>query len=576
MHISLLTTLCATAALAQTPVPFPTTANHETDRTGVTTGGAFADLNRDGWPDLVVANGNDMARQRVAVYYNRGDGTFPVNPDWTSGDIDYHGHLDVGDVNGDGWPDVAVSVFLGPNGFGDRGRAKLYLNDGAGHLGNLPAWTSGDRFFSFRCALGDVDNDGDLDLAVATGESYQDPPDFDRVYFNQNGTLASLPGWQAASVNHSMDIKWCDVDGDHDLDLITVGSRGPNRLFLNNGGVLATTPAWISTDGGTNHNGNSCVLGDVDGDGLPDLATADNSQLSGSGTFRVYRNLGGTFTTTPWWQSNVFYNGYASALQLMDFDRDGDLDLVAGGWWTVTAWYRNSGGTLPTTPNWTTTGTSVVESLCFADVNRDGLRVVTAEQPAVNGAQRLFHFAHPELESLQQVIADGTPLAPNQYAFHREGGYVTLLQAPQTSLQLGYTWSEAQDLGVTNWDTTVGNRIYRRAPLVAIGVTPPGRTNFRAGEVVQWSESFTSSAMNWQPAYYSSGLQFPGLSSPWPWIQGGAMVPPAFNLPNLGMQLPVPSPLPAFLLGSYLYRVQAIAPGGVVMSTASFPFQLIP
>jgi hypothetical protein len=72
-----------------------------------------------------------------------------------------------------------------------------------------------------------------------------------------------------------------------------------------------------------------------------------------------------------------------------------------------------------------------------------------------------------------------------------------------------------------------------------------------------------------------SDLLFPGFTVPWTYISGGAMVPPAFLLPGLSMQLSVPNPLPAFLLGNYVYRVRALGPGGSVMSSASFPIQLV-
>ena len=112
--------LCARAALAG--MPFPRVPDWvSNDIRMVSTGGALVDLNRDGWLDLVVANGNDIERQPVTVYYNQGDGTLPERPDWASQSQEYHGHLSVGDVNQDGWPDVAVSVFLGPARFSEPG-----------------------------------------------------------------------------------------------------------------------------------------------------------------------------------------------------------------------------------------------------------------------------------------------------------------------------------------------------------------------------------------------------------------------------------------------------------------------
>jgi len=204
-------------ARAQTTLPFPTTPTWESYATGVSTGGGLVDLDRDGDLDLVVANGNDILRQHVEVYYNDGRGHFPVTPPWQSSDIDYHGHVSIGDVTGDGWPDVAVSVFLGPSGFGQPGDVKLYVNDGTGTLGAAPAWRSADNCFSFACALGDADGDGDLDLAVSNS------------HFESGGNVAILlnagDGAFALPVNHltgtgAEAIAAGDLDGDSDLDLV--------------------------------------------------------------------------------------------------------------------------------------------------------------------------------------------------------------------------------------------------------------------------------------------------------------------------------------------------------------------
>ena len=164
----------------------------------VATGLGVADINQDGWDDIVVANGNDIYRQSVVVYHNDGTGHFPLIPSWSSADIDYHGHLAIGDINGDNLPDVAVSVFLGPAGFSEPGVVKVYFNTGSS-LENTPSFQTADSMFTFSCALGDADGDGDLDLAVAGGQSYSiglGPYQTNgRIYHNQNGKLDSLPGW---------------------------------------------------------------------------------------------------------------------------------------------------------------------------------------------------------------------------------------------------------------------------------------------------------------------------------------------------------------------------------------------
>jgi len=438
-------------------VPFPQNPNWiSTDVSSVSTGGAFADINRDGWLDFVVANGNDISIQRVVVYYNNVDGTFPTTPNWQSADIDYHGHLDLGDVNGDGWPDVAVSVYIGTGGFTTPGKVKLYLNN-SGTFSSNPDWVSGDLVYTFSCAFGDADGDGDLDLAVAGGESYNNYAEQPRIYYNNGGTLESLPSWKATASQYSYDVNWADFDNDGDLDLVFAGESSPNRIFANNSGVISLTPAWQSTD--ASQYANSLFVGDVNNDGFFDLAISDNNQLGGTGKFKIYLNNNGTLNTTPYWTSS--FSGYGSGINLADIDNDLDLDLITGGWWQPVRIYLNNNGTFTTTPQYTSTSTSVVEVIIMGDVDKDAMQDVQ-EIFISDGAKKLFYMPRTPLQELSRVIVDSDTLQFNQYCYDLENGWVMLATQPDSGANILVEASVSLDIdmGITNWDQNKGNYLF--------------------------------------------------------------------------------------------------------------------
>ena len=427
------------------------------DTINVSTGGAFADINQDGWLDFVIANGNDISRQHLVVYYNDGTGSFPATPDWQSADIDYNGHLDVGDVNADGFPDVAVSVYLGSGGFNTPGKVKLYLNN-AGILSSNPDWVSSDEFYTFSCAFGDADGDGDLDLAVACGEPYNSISEQPRIYYNNGGMLESLPMWKATAPICSYDVNWADFDNDGDLDLVFAGEGNPNYIFRNYGAFISVTHTWQSAD--TSQYANSLFIGDVDNNGFLDLAVSDNNQLGGSGKFKIYYNSSsGTLNTIPSWSSN--FSGYGSGINLADIDNDNDLDLLTGGWFQPCRIYLNTNGTFSINPQYTSEGTSVVEAIVCGDVDNDAVQQI--QQVFINDTpKKLYHISRNQLQNISTVKVGTDTLLLNEYCYDLENGWVMLATAPNSgvAVTIKFTFSRDLDIGITNWDQNKGNYLF--------------------------------------------------------------------------------------------------------------------
>jgi hypothetical protein len=433
-------------------------------------GGAWGDIDGDGWLDMVVAGGNDIAQRHIVIFHNQGDGTLPLAPTWSSTQSEYHGHVDIGDIDGDRLPDVAVAVLLGPGGYGDPGWVKVHLNDGAGAFSATPDWVSSDRFYVFGVALADADGDGDLDLACACGDDYENHPERQRIYYNQDGTLESLPSWQSDELGISYDVHWGDVEGDGDLDLAFCGSSTPMRVYRNDqtaGGGIVTAASWENAD--LPQCGIATAFGDWDGDGFPELAVADNYNFCPGGRFKVYASDQGLLASVPAWSSAD--DGWGSHVSWIDLDLDGDLDLATGRWYGACRIYENTGGSLGEQPIWSSATSSVVENMFWGDVDNDGLRSDGLSAASGDGMRTHYPLGQGPVREVDEVRVDGVVLPPSAYAVHRAGGWVSIAPPPPpgtSNVEIRYTYSTDLDLGVTNWDDGSGNYLFRNVSVAAV------------------------------------------------------------------------------------------------------------
>ena len=267
---------------------------------------ALADVDRDGDVDLLGAGADSSSI--VSIRRNDGHGVFGAALLLHLAPFSYTiNALATGDVNGDGYPDVAA--------FTPTGRAldgfHLLHSDGAG--GYRPS-----RFFEAAKStqdgtLLDADGDGDLDVLTAANDS-----SVVTVHSNRgNGAFLVPPRYGVGALTSGMDK--ADIDGDGDRDIATADSDV--QILRNRGDATFTPSERVDVP----INPGEVKLRDLDNDGDADILVGPDSNAPPY-NFAVSLNRGdGTFAPGV----VTFIGGsQAGSIDAVDLDDDGDLDVV--------------------------------------------------------------------------------------------------------------------------------------------------------------------------------------------------------------------------------------------------------
>ncbi|MCR4322427.1 MAG: FG-GAP-like repeat-containing protein, partial [Candidatus Brocadiaceae bacterium] len=348
-----------------------------TPKTDFTTGNlprsvSIGDLNGDGKQDLAVAN---SGTDNVSILLNtttQGASipTFTAKTDFTAGSSPIS--VSIGDFNGDGKPDLAVANY-------NSSTVSVFFNTTASGAAT-PSFTAKTDFTTgnlpISVSIGDFNGDGKPDLALANQGS-----NTVSVLLNTTASGASTPSFTAktdfstGSGPVSVSIGDLNGDGKPDLALANQGSDTVSVL-LNTTASGASIPSFtVKTDFSTGSGPLSVSIGDFNGDGKPDLAVANQ----GSSTVSVLLNTTASGASTPSFTAKTDFTtgNFPMSVSIGDFNGDGkpDLAVTNGGPNTVSV-LLNTTASGASTPSFTvktdfSTGNNPT-SVSIGDFNGDG------------------------------------------------------------------------------------------------------------------------------------------------------------------------------------------------------------
>jgi len=353
-----------------------------------------ADFNQDGIPDLLTVNNANTGASTnfFSILYGQPGGTFQGATSYPNTNGDVPSAIAIGDLNGDGYPDVVVAGLT-------TQLVYVYINDGKGNLngpstyffnypGNLnsgPMWPVG------AIAIGDLNGDGKPDV-VLTFPEFSIPGSacsmpgvggecapLGVMLGNGDGTLQfesisynTLPpflptfssGFVGGGDNLTMPLVLTDLLGNGKLDAVTTYFNEAQVCVAdgNGDGTFASPNCYA---GGS---GEAIAVGDFNGDGIQDIASVNGG---GSGVDVFLGNADGTYQSAY----NVNSPNFPRAITTADVNGDGKVDIViTDGQGSVSILLGNGDGSFQGANTYAGgASTDFLDSVAVADLNGDGV-----------------------------------------------------------------------------------------------------------------------------------------------------------------------------------------------------------
>ncbi len=262
-------------------------------------GAAWADANGDGQIDLLL--GAVSSTGQSTVYWNA-NGTFS-NTSSNVFPFDGAQSIVIGDL---GKRDGRLEAVVGTS----TGNIRVYTLTNTAPI-QASAWGTGMPLNAI--ALGDLNNDGWLDLLAGTADGTI------LVHANSRGNLSSVPVFTAHKSGQVRSVAWADYNSDLYMDFAVATDPGSVQVYRNNQDK-SFTPVFTFTE--STHN-TAVAWSDFNGDGTLDLAVGTDGQ-----GVKLYENHGSQLSEQSIWTSTFL--SHTTSLAWGDWNNDSHPDLAVG------------------------------------------------------------------------------------------------------------------------------------------------------------------------------------------------------------------------------------------------------
>jgi photosystem II stability/assembly factor-like uncharacterized protein len=274
---------------------------------------ALGDLDGDGKLDIVVNHGDST----ISVLRNlstSGNLNFTAKADYTVGKGPTH--IAIGDIDGDGKPDVAVATVNSTNFF------SIFRNiSSVGTIRFSPRIDIQTAQNPFDIKIADIDGDTKPDVVV-THISVNNVSVFRNISTSGNISLASRDG--IASLGGPRCVTVVDIDGDGRLDLAVTNSDSNSISAIRNISVSGSISLISSKYFRTGQWPLNISVGDIDGDGKPDIATVNQHENNIS----VFKNISTSVSISLASKVDFSTGDYPFDAVILDINEDSRPDLI--------------------------------------------------------------------------------------------------------------------------------------------------------------------------------------------------------------------------------------------------------